>query len=230
MLYLMVILDENHQPFMEIHTFRRFHSAEEAEELVTFLQENAYDAVVEKDATNFDPSFSNNDYENVEYLVKIPSHQFEAAEELMEESFGLSLDDIEPSHYIFDFTDQELLDILKKQDEWSSTDRGLAKELLAKRGKTVTKAELDEWKKKRLTELSKPVKLDTSLMIMGYLMAIAGSVVGIAIGIYIKRHKKILPDGNQVYVYSEEDRAHGNYMIALAIITAIIGATVWMVL
>lgn len=213
---------------MEILTFRRFHTIEEAEELLTFLKENGHDAIIEKDATNFDPSFSNNDYENVEYHIKLPAEQFEAAEELMEASFGLTLQDIEQSHYIFDFSDKELLDILKKQDEWSATDRSLAKELLAKRGRVVTDEEQEQWKKQRLAELAKPEHLSASLLISGYLFAVAGMVIGIAIGLYIKVHKKVLPNGSEVYVYSKNDRAHGNYMIVLAVLSIVV-VIIWFV-
>ena len=70
-------------------------------------------------------------------------------------------------------------------------------------------------KKQRIIELSKPEEGQNSYIIIGYICAILGGLLGLFIGWHLLTYKKTLPNGSQVYAYSENDRKQGNRIVIL---------------
>lgn len=60
----------------------------------------------------------------------------------------------------------------------------------------------------------------------GYLFALLGGFLGIMIGWHLSSHTKTLPNGQQVYGYSKEDREHGRIIWILGIVMFVI----WLVI
>lgn len=78
--------------------------------------------------------------------------------------------------------------------------------------------------------MAKPEKDQTKLIQWGYLLAITTGVFGIIIGSSLLKSKKTLPDGQKVYTYSENNRAHGknilllgSIILGIVILTRILG-------
>ena len=52
-------------------------------------------------------------------------------------------------------------------------------------------------------------------MIAGYVLAALGGIVGVFIGHHLNTTKKTLPNGQRVYIYNADDRAHGKWIFFL---------------
>ena len=120
-------------------------------------------------------------------------------------------------HYLYDFTDRELLAILRKPDESSIEDLTIAKELLKRRGIPIDPSALVEMKQERLSELQKGKDENVGWMVLFFLMLTAlciffnpSFVIGI-IGLswHYWKDKSTDIDGNKFYTYNEKTRKNG---------------------
>jgi len=66
----------------------------------------------------------------VTYALHIKEDDFKIANKLLEEEAIKQVDSISKDHYLYDFTDEELYDILQNQNEWNHLDYALAKKIL----------------------------------------------------------------------------------------------------
>jgi hypothetical protein len=206
-------------------TFQKFSDEVAALELTTVLKKHNIDVFLENTSPNFDPTFANSSLIR-EYRVKLLKKDFEQARQLLLELSTTQLDDVDPNHYLFDFSDDELFELINKQDEWSAFDFLLAQKILKDRGKEVTPAAIEGARKKRIQELSSPEESQSGWIAFGYLAALCGGILAIFIGWYLRYHKKTLPDGSSVYAYNAADRRSGYKIFILGII----GSIFWFVL
>ena len=135
-------------------------------------------------------------------------------------------------YYLLQFSQEELVDVVAKRDEWSAFDYLLAQKLLAERGQQLSTEEIQTLHEERNHELAQPEKSQTTLVAIGFLMAILGGLFGLFIGWHLANHKKTLPNGEQVYGYNEADRRSGKTIltIGLVIVLIAIGLRVYMML
>ena len=208
-------------------TFRRFSNLEDANTLVEVLKNNNVDFEVEDGSPTFDITFSNNKLLN-EYYVKIKQTDFESTEKLLVDSTEISVDELPKDYYLFDFTNEELIEILIKPDEWSAVDYKLSQQILKSRGKQIDDEFISTLKKKRNEDLSQPEKSNSAWRNAGYIFAFLGGLLGVFIGWHLATFKKTLPNGERVHVYSESDRKHGKYILIIgSIFLAIHFALYW---
>jgi hypothetical protein len=198
-------------------TFQRFNQPADALELVELLKENNVDHEFVNNTPSFDPSFANNELTH-EYRVKLRRMDFGRADDLLLQAFSKQLDRIDKSHYLFAFSDEELQDVVSKRDEWSPLDFLLAQKILRQRGKEIKAEEVSQLKKKRIKELAKPKKIRNYWVFRGYIFALLGGLVGIAIGWHLLMGKKTLPNGDQVYSYPVSDRKHGLRILIISVV------------
>ncbi len=164
-----------------------------------------------------DITFTGNPHEK-EIELKIPQADFERAHTLLEKEVEIGIDNVDQDHYLFEFTDEELLDIQAKPDEWGEFDLILSRKILASRGKDISDEEIDTLREKRLEELSKPEDKQTGWILLGYITSLLGGVLGMTIGYILWKQKKTLPNGQKVYTYREEDRNHGKIMLIIGVV------------
>lgn len=147
--------------------------------------------------------------------LKIPPADFVRAHAVLEDYYEGQLQDVDPDYYLFTFTDQELLDILVKPDEWGHFDYVLARKLLIERGYDITPELTEQLKAQRLTELEKyeDADLDKAGPLLGM-----GAITGIAVA----SQKKILPDGREVHTYSPAVRKRGRTVFIIAVILGVL--------
>jgi len=129
-------------------------------------------------------------------------------------------------HYLDDFTDHELLAILRKPDESSIEDLTITKELLKRRGIPIDPSALVEMKQERLNELQKGKEENVGWMLLFFLFLIAASLffslfflIGI-IGLswYYWKDKSADIDGNKFFTYNEKTRKNGILFGVISII------------
>ena len=209
----------------EFITFQKFNEQVSALELGKLLKENNIEYLLEDNSVNSDPIMSNNEFSK-DFRVKLQRKDFEKADNLLQQLSQAEIDEIDKNYYLFSFSDDELIDLIAKRDEWSQFDFLLAQKLLKERGKEISPEMIEQIKKERIIELSKPEESQTSWIISGYVFALLGGLLGIFIGWYLSTHKKTLPNGNRIYVYSAIDRKHGSRIL----IVGVIFLTFWLIM
>ena len=198
----------------EFLIFQKFNTESQAEDFGSLLNENRIEFLIENISINFDPILSNNEF-GKEFCVKIKKDDFEKANDILREKAKTEINEVQDDYYLLSFSDEELIDVIEKSDEWNKFDVELAQKLLKERGNEITNEQINELKKQRIIELSKPEKGQSIYIIIGYICAILGGLLGIFIGWHLLTYKKTLPNGNRIYAYSENDRKQGNRILIL---------------
>jgi len=199
--------------------FRKFPTLEQATELKDLLNENGIDSILADNVPSVDVTFSGSTLNN-QVEIRIKQSDFKKAEEILEKNAEELIDQIDKDYYLFEFTNEELYEVLLKSDEWNAFDYTLAQKILKQRGKSVDKELLNSLKNERLKDLAKPEGNQKPWIIGGYIFSILGGFLGLIIGYFLWTSKKTLPNGQKVYSYSENDRKHGKYIFYIGLIIA----------
>jgi hypothetical protein len=218
-------LNKNLSPIMStFSTFRKFTHLEQAEELVDLLEDNQIPYEVEDSSP--DMVLASSESVQKEIRVKLKQEDFTRANALLETLAQSFLENVSKDHYLFEFSDEELHEILEKPDEWGKNDYALAKKILKERGKDIAPEKLAELQNTRTKELAKPEGGQTGWIIFGYISAFCGGGLGIFFGWYLMSFKKTLPDGRKVYAYTPDVRKHGRIIFFIGIPSLIIWTVV----
>ena len=201
--------------------FRRFSKVALAIELRNSLESNGIETILDENSPPVDVTFGVGQNSNDNFEIRIKQSDFEKAELILEKEVENELNDIDPDYYLFDFTNEELYEVLLKSDEWNKFDYKLAQKLLKDRGKSIDSDLLDSIKKQRLEELAKPEGNQKPWIAAGYIFTLFGGFIGIVIGYFLWTSKKTLPNGQKVYSYSEKDRRQGKIIFYVATIVFI---------
>lgn len=140
---------------MELVTYRKFNEQDQVEHLTTILRENKILFEIVEDRDSLDTLYGGNHLTKYFY-IKIKQEDFAKADSILLTLTEQELTSVEKDHYLFDFNDEELFEILSKPDEWSEGDYVLAKKILTDRGREISDDTIKLLKTKRVTELAKP--------------------------------------------------------------------------
>jgi hypothetical protein len=194
----------------EFVPYRKYIDKEPALALIEFLRDNGIAFELDEDTgTALGNAFTGDNTATRLFRVKLRAADFSVADALMKTRALKAIERIEPDHYLFSFTNDELLALLAAPDEWSDMDYQLARDILRDRGHEVSPDALEKLRQDRLQELAKPDTKNRIWILIGYVMAMLGGLLGIAIGWHLATYKKTLPDGRRIYDYSPADREHG---------------------
>lgn len=202
-------------------TFEKFSDQYEAKQFSKLIEAENIEYQLEDNSLSFDPTFANNNY-GKEYCIKIKKDDFERVNKILEANSEKEINELDKDYYLLSFSDEELIDVISKSDEWNKFDVALAKNILKERGNEITPQEIEGIKNQRIVELSKPEVSQKGHIILGYIGAFLGGFLGVFYGWYLLTHKKTLPNGNRIYVFSENDRKHGNRIFIIGIIFSVI--------
>lgn len=134
---------------------------------------------------------------------------------LVGQAVRATLAEAEPDHYLFSFGTDELLDVVKKPDEWSAYDVVLARHLLHQRGLTVGNDQMNALVRERLQTLAAHEPPSRFWLGVGYALALLGGLGGVLFGLHYAHDRKVLPTGQPVYTYDEPTRRHGRRLLWL---------------
>lgn len=198
-------------------TFQKFSNKQDAIILKERLEKDGLETILEDVSASVDVTFSGNTHDN-QYLLKIRQNEFELANEILESQAKEHVDKISKDHYLFEFTDEELFELIEKSDEWSKEDYLLAIKILKERGHNLDTTKIDEIKKKRLNDLKKPEKGNVAWLRAGYFFSFAGGIIGLIIGWSHWKSTKIDPTGKRFYVYDEKTRKSGRTIFLIGVL------------
>ena len=212
--------------------FVKYRDVFEASELAEFTQLlNSHE--IEFQTEDFDDSLGSiygNSPVGKGTTIKVRETDFSKVEALLNAEAANLLDTVDKDYHLFSFSNEELLEIVAKPDEWSAFDYQVAKSILASRDIQLGDKKLDELKEERLHELAQPEPPQSWLIGWGYVLAFFGGFLGLFIGWHIWRSKKVLPNGQQIHNYTKHDRRHGRRIFIVGLIMAVILVSYRMVL
>ena len=205
-----------------------FQTEEEAKEICKILEENN---IAFELTDSQPPLLLTTDTKKFQLWLLVSEEDQENAIGLIE-SIGLHGEGVseKETYYLFDFTNEELWQVLENQDEWSNEDYELSIKILTDRGIEVSPEKLSKLKIKRIEFLSKPEKGDKGWLIFGWVMILAGGLFGALIGWHHKTFQKSLPDGSRVLLYDEPTRNIGSKMFILGSIFFVVWVLVIIVI
>jgi hypothetical protein len=151
--------------------------------------------------------------------IKVREADFPKVEALLNAEAANLLDTVDKDYHLFSFTNEELLEIVAKPDEWSAFDYQVAKSILASRGVQLGDEKLRQLKSERLHQLAQPEPSPTVVIVSGYLLSLLGGLLGLFIGWHLARGKKVLPNGQRLFIYRVNDRKHGYRILIIGLIS-----------
>lgn len=205
----------------EFKTFMSVTDAVIADEMIKILEAHKIAYKLQDTSKDFDASFANNGAKD-SFLLMLHPNDFDKASEVLEENTKLEIDEIDPQHPLFDFSTDELKDVVKNYDEWHPADVKLAKHLLEKENIVVENSEIKEQQNQKKIVAHAKEKSSLLTLAMGYIFCLMGGIAGIGIAIFLMTGKRTMPDGTKKYIYSKSDRVHGLYMLVAGAIGLII--------
>ncbi|WP_188617287.1 hypothetical protein [Cloacibacterium rupense] len=193
-------------------------------DLIEILKEHRIDFILSDNSSRLDSTFGNDD-NTKQFALKIERANFKKVEELEEDLISKSLDNVNKDYYLFEFSDEELIEIVLKSEEWNKFDYLLAQKILKERGKEVNLDLIKAINKRRIDDLKTEEASPKWLIYIGYLFSVLGGLIGIFIGLYLMNYKKTLPNGETIYGFGTEDRKSGKNVF----ICSIIGVIFWFI-
>ncbi len=204
----------------QLAAFKRFHSLEHAMVLAELLREEGITVEIKDSLPPVDVTFVGGGAPKAFDLL-IPEEQHPQAKVLLEKQAEVLIVGAEEDHYLYGFSNEELLEVLREADSWIEYDVALAKKILNDRGVEVKETEVQQMQEQRLAELAQSEDLSTTWIIAGYGLALVGGLLGFICGLLFWTLKKRLPDGSKVYTYSKSGRRHGMIMFFISIVSMV---------
>jgi hypothetical protein len=202
---------------MEFLTYKKFNEKERADVLTQVLSDNGIEFELTADRESLDSLYGDKLFKE-QFFVKLKKSDFKKADSLLLEEISKDLDNVDKDHYLYNFTDEELFDILSKPDEWNDFDYQLSQRILKDRGKLINADIIDLLKRQRINELAKPEEGQRNWIFAGYIFALLGGLLGIFIGWHLSTFKKTLPNGERVYAHTDDDRRQGRRILVIGVI------------
>lgn len=203
----------------EITAFRKFPVREAAEELQDLLSKSGIEASLSDPENGFKQLYLGSASQSF-YEVQLLPKDFEKAEQILTEHEATEVALADRNYYLYDYSDDELLEIIHKYDEWSPFDFQLAQKILRDRGHTMDAATIASIKHQRLDTLAKPERVSDVWVLLAYISSLLGGILGVFFGYTIMTATKTLPDGNKVYTYTSTDRTHGKIIFYIGLVIA----------
>jgi hypothetical protein len=209
--------------------FKKFSNLEQAQELAATLKQNGIENKLVNNSPQMDITFSGNTLQNEAQLLLLQS-DFAKANEVLRTEAEKVIEQMDKDYYLFDFTNEELYEIIMKPDEWGAFDYTLAQKLLKDRGLTVDEELINTLRKQRVSDLAKPEEGQQPMVLVGYLLALLGGLLGLLVGWFLWTYTKTLPDGQKVHAYSESDQKHGRNIFFLGLVFLVFWVTFRLIL
>ena len=205
----------------ELISLKKFNTIEEANGVVELLEKSDIFMKIVTEKVAEDATFAGNTL-LTQICVKIKPADLETVQNLLAELEEVNIDKLEPDYYLFDFSDDELIEMLQRPDEWSLNDFHWAQEILKQRGKEPDKAQIEMWKQNRLDILSQPEAVTSTHVKTAYMFCFLGGVIGIMMGRHINSYKKTLPNGAKVFTYDADSQRKGKSIAYFGIVCLVV--------
>lgn len=208
-------------PEAELITVKEFQDRELLGDYVDLFEKAEIPFSVEDSKPRFDASFANDESRRY-YRINVAPVNLGSALELCERMDQKIMAELPEDYYLFQFSDEELREILVRSFEWNSLDVMLAKKLLTERGVPFSEDQIAAERQEITDELDAPEKEDTLIVVCGYIFCVLGGLLGLMIALMILNSKKTTHDGYRVPRYNTATRGHARNMLLIFIVAIIL--------
>ena len=205
----------------EFVLFQSFFTEDEAAYTIQQFRENGIDYRLDRSKELLDRAFIGENLEK-KFFLKIKSSDFTKANQVLDARILQNITALEKDYYLFSFTNEELIEILRKPDEWSRQDFLIARKILDERGEHISDDVINNLKSKRINELGREESEPILSIMAGYILALLVGIVGLFFGLAFLTAKKNIPNGKKVFTYSKSTRKHGRNIVILSAISLFI--------
>ncbi|QEC65866.1 hypothetical protein FRZ67_00570 [Panacibacter ginsenosidivorans] len=198
--------------------FEKFFNKEDAFNYYSIFTDNNLHPELEHPSEFFDAIIGHarsNEY----YLLRLASEEFPAAKTILEKEVRLR--GIPADHYLREFENNELKNILLDESDWSREDIAVAKILLDERSVSINDFEIQNAKTAQKKNIQAQQKISLPLLTLLYIVAPLGSLIPVVAGLIIYNMKDYDRDGEKNYVYSEDQRQHGLALCAIGVFSTL---------
>lgn len=157
-----------------------------------------------------------------EHYIKVRPSDFIRAHEIVDELYKNIAATVGKDYYLFDFSDEQILEVANHKNEWGDLNYYIALEILTKRGisydKQLTNV-LEEEAAAIVPHPAKPIYLALAYIILIISFIFFNpyfSIGGLIIGLLLYGASKTLKNGKRVPYYDANSRKNGIAMIVIA--------------
>ncbi|MBI3239092.1 MAG: hypothetical protein HYZ43_09675 [Flavobacteriia bacterium] len=201
-------------PEAELITVKEFQDRELLGDYVELFEKAEIPFSVEDSKPRFDASFANDESRRY-YRINVAPVNLNSALELCERMDQKIMAELPSDYYLFQFSDDELRDVLVRSFEWNSLDVTLARKILIERGAPFSEGSIAYQREELLDELDAPEKEDTVIVVCGYIFSFLGGFFGLLIALSILNSKKTTRDGFRIPRYNAQTRRHAKNMLLI---------------
>ena len=201
----------------QFHLYRKFTDPADTTAITELLLKNNIELEVEDETgpTDYTQPFN---ILTATYKLNLRSKDFERADNLLAGYYSQQLNNVNPDYFLLKFSDEELIDVVLKEDEWGDYNSILARKILADKGVVIPDQVAARIRTKRVAELQIPQKSEGFWVVLGYASAFMGGLLGMIIGLHLRFNKKTLPSGDRVHVFTKQDRTHGLWILIIGVL------------
>lgn len=226
------ILDEDFAK-SSFEIYDKFQTAENAKPLIALLKSNDIQHKVEEPKQIEDPLFiGDTNLFRPKVFVKLRPQDFQRVNQLIETDMLQQIQagaiDLK-QHFLYEFTNEELWDVIRKPDEWNFDTGVIARYLLESRGVEVSTAQVNFMQEERVRKIRRPRKgVDAWVVVLPFIFAgyywgsLAGGLIaafsGFALGYYYWQDVSIAPNGEKFYTFDSKSRNSGKTMLIVTFI------------
>ncbi len=199
----------------EFLTYSKFYTKEEAEEFAALLDSHNIIFDAERQKAILDTVYVGEDSEP-NYIVKVKQEDFPKVNELMKKEAEKQVGQVSSDYYIFQFSNEELADVIRKPEEWNYLDQLLAQKLLKERNVSLesipAKSILSE------EDLVHPSRIEFIWLFLSFVGAIVFPYVGFVTGLVLVFSKRTLKDGSKMNLFDTWTRNYGWILLGMGIL------------
>lgn len=200
----------------DFKTYMSFIDAESSLELTALLEKNEIPYILQDIKSDFDPTMSLNEA-NKPYLIQIQPENLEKVDQLVKDNFVVS--NVNKDHFLYDFSNEELIDVIKNKEEWHPLDVLLAKNIIQEKNIIFDEKEIVNYQEEKKLKLYNYENLPKYTIPIAYIICFAGGMLGFAIAVFLIVSKKSLPSGDKIFSYNPSVRRHAKLMLLLSSIS-----------
>ncbi|WP_010253581.1 hypothetical protein [Myroides injenensis] len=154
------------------------------------------------------------------YSLFVKQTDLQKIKEIEKQFVILPFASIPTDYYLHENTDKELLELISDRSSCSPLDYAIAREILKKRQVVVDYDNLLNQKTKLLIKQHRKIADNRTWLIIIYVLALLGSIIGIIAGLHIL-YRKTTINNTRVHFYPKHIRIHVPYILLIGIISCL---------
>ena len=201
---------------VEYSVYQKFTDLDIANDVADELRSNGIEVIVQESNKSSVGNFAATSID-FDAAINLKPRDFDQADKVLEIYYSKLIENVEEDYYLFDFTREELFEIVSKPYDWGHFDVLMAKNLLNDKGEKIDSEIIKQNKRTQVSAAAEIESVSRAKIILGYVFSFLFPLIGFVIGYSIVSNKKMLPNGYQFALHSSRDINHGKQILTTSI-------------